>query len=536
MLAYPWIAPVIIFSILVFIGANLHPLWSDEAETALFARNIHQNCCLPTGWDGVNLIGYGNAVSLNSDLVANTPPLQYYLTALSFRIFGESSFTARLPFILFSIASVIVLYYVTLDLTKKRLVATLATFLLSLSIPFVLFAYQARYYPLTVFFGLLFFYCALKLNQKGIFRVGFVLAGLLYAFSHYISFAIFFTSVFVSLTSDLLFPIRKKELREFVFSYISLGIVISLVMLFWFSYFRPLENRTQLTFTGIFDLISTMPSAFIEAARYFNHNNSFPILFLPLVFFLIYKGHPDYRRPILLILTTTGVYLVLLAQLSITFYSDSPFTAIRHNMVLFPLFIIVSAIILDWLFHRKRLLFWPILALFLTTNIFTIQGWPPRSFLWEYTGEIINPYPTPDKVVADYLIKNANDGDTAFVNLDRDHEPLHFHLRNKIRFVNRILPNNQKLFPKNHSRLPEYVYKFRGKPDWIILYSKRGFDGSYFTFDSRPMPPVDLASEYEEIVLPIFFSDLSRSEIELHAFKEITPEERDQIFIYRRKD
>lgn len=98
-----------------------------------------------------------------------------------------------------------------------------------------------------------------------------------------------------------------------------------------------------------------------------------------------------------------------------------------------------------------------------------------------------------------------------------------------------VTPNNTKIFPQNYSELPEYIYEFRDKPDWIILYSKRGFDGSYFTFDNRAMPPVDLNTDYEEIILPIFFSDLSRPEIELHSFTQIKPEYKDQVFVYHLK-
>ena len=37
---YYWVLPILAFSILVFLGSLMHPLWTDEAETALFAKNI----------------------------------------------------------------------------------------------------------------------------------------------------------------------------------------------------------------------------------------------------------------------------------------------------------------------------------------------------------------------------------------------------------------------------------------------------------------------------------------------------------------
>ena len=30
-----------------------------------------------------------------------------------------------------------------------------------------------------------------------------------------------------------------------------------------------------------------------------------------------------------------------------------------------------------------------------------------------------------------------------------------------------------------------YIYDYRDEPDWIIMYSKRGEDGTFFTSDYR---------------------------------------------------
>ena len=105
----PWIGPTVLFAVLVILAANMHPLWGDEAETALFARNILRYG-IPLGWDGTNIMGINNGVVLDSNLINHTSPwAQYYLVALSFKLFGESSITARLPFILSAILSIPVL-------------------------------------------------------------------------------------------------------------------------------------------------------------------------------------------------------------------------------------------------------------------------------------------------------------------------------------------------------------------------------------------------------------------------------------------
>ena len=137
-----WIVPTIIFAILVIAGARAHPLWSDEAETPLFGRSILR-FGVPYGWDGVNLISYG--ITLNGDLVNfNQPWLQYYLAAISLLVLPQSSFAVRLPFILISVSTIPLLYLLTLRLTKDKTAAFLTILLTSLSVPLILFAYQAR--------------------------------------------------------------------------------------------------------------------------------------------------------------------------------------------------------------------------------------------------------------------------------------------------------------------------------------------------------------------------------------------------------
>ena len=79
-----------------------------------------------------------------------------------------------------------------------------------------------------------------------------------------------------------------------------------------------------------------------------------------------------------------------------------------------------------------------------------------RSFPVEYFTEILYPYDTPDKVVADYT-RYAKVGDTAFVSLDRDHEPLIFHLKDTIRFVNRVSLINTRIFPKPRNHTEVYL-------------------------------------------------------------------------------
>ncbi|MEK9144364.1 MAG: glycosyltransferase family 39 protein, partial [Elusimicrobiota bacterium] len=163
-------------TLLIFANLDNRYLWDDEAETALLAKSVLR-AGVPMAWDGRDLISQ----ECGSDYDANylwrqTPWLQVYLTALSFRLFGADTLTARLPFAVFGVRSIVSLYVLTLSLFEDRTLALLSAALLALSVPFLLHVRQDRYYAVAVFASIwvLYFYFALfrdrlehVLNRRG---------------------------------------------------------------------------------------------------------------------------------------------------------------------------------------------------------------------------------------------------------------------------------------------------------------------------------------------------------------------------------
>jgi hypothetical protein len=237
--------------------------------------------------------------------------------------------------------------------------------------------------------------------------------------------------------------------------------------------------------------------------------------------------------------TSTNLGLVILIS-ALTFSPLIFFGDLRYHVILFPIFFILSGFIVSKIFRFNKLA--GIISIFLLvfTNLLNLQI-PIRSLFLEFLGEAKNPYTLPNEAVANFLNQNALEGDTAFINLDHYHLDLIFLTNNKIRFVNRLNPSDKKIFPKNFGKLPQYIYSFTEEPDWIINYSKRRKDGSYLTRDYRSKYPmgsttngIDLKNDYRETVLPVYFYDMSRPEINGRSFVKIVPDENDQIFIYRR--
>jgi hypothetical protein len=163
----------IIFSLLVLSNLSARPLWQDEAETALVARQmVKSNVWLPYAYDDQGPISQDwNYQFSVSSLWRWHPWLQFYITALSFKLLGISAFSARLPFTLLGIAAYwyFLNFLVRHNPSLRGMLTTclpagrrgnpvfffVATILMLFSTPLLLHLRQARYYSLSLFFTLL---------------------------------------------------------------------------------------------------------------------------------------------------------------------------------------------------------------------------------------------------------------------------------------------------------------------------------------------------------------------------------------------
>src|SRR5688572_17169999 len=123
-------------------------LWEDEAETVLLAQRVMETG-LPLAWDGRTLISQECGADVDArGLWRQTPWLPLYLVAASFGLLGVDTFTARLPFVLLAAATLPSLWLLGRLMFGDRLVALIAPLVLALSVPFLLYARQSRYYAL----------------------------------------------------------------------------------------------------------------------------------------------------------------------------------------------------------------------------------------------------------------------------------------------------------------------------------------------------------------------------------------------------
>jgi hypothetical protein len=164
-------------------------LWQDEAETAFYAKQI-LDFKLPNGYDEARdlflYIGALIPISNSSSRAGLVDPYMYAfvqedfaddgtlikhpygdiaVTALSFLVFGPSTFSARFFFALMGVFSLVLTYNLARYLYNQR-VGLISMAFQTFNIVMIAYERQARYYSLTVFCFLGFLYFGLKALDK----------------------------------------------------------------------------------------------------------------------------------------------------------------------------------------------------------------------------------------------------------------------------------------------------------------------------------------------------------------------------------
>ncbi len=370
-------------------------LWGDEAETALLGRNILK-FGIPIVDDGNNFITqYPEPWESNEKKVWTWNTwLPYYLTALSFRIFGPTTFAARLPFVTFAFFSVILMRRAAVGLYRDKNTALVATALLVFSVPFLLHARQCRYFSLLVFgtLWLLVGYTqvAYERNRKGMIHVCLSLILLFYS-----SFISFVANLF-ALGLHSVFQMRKN--RGFARD-IALCYAITLVaVLPWVLYSGMLRKGTSARFTGFV-------SVFLQYVYQINFH-IFPLILLliPPTYFILKKVSVRRCAP------SRGTTLLLFFTFGQLFcLSIFPFTYFRYLVMSLPVLIILEAHIVQN-YVRPGFLkvgFIAILALTNAPNILSLYPWRGerefKSPVYEFVREITTPYEDKCENVVTFL-------------------------------------------------------------------------------------------------------------------------------------
>jgi 4-amino-4-deoxy-L-arabinose transferase-like glycosyltransferase len=144
------VALITIASLPLFVaGLGDTYLWQDEAQTALLGRSVARHGIPMVGSGAQSLSAHMGADAGINGIYLHISWLQAYVAAASFRIFGESSWSARLPFAIAGWLCVPLVAWVVRRAGASVAAARLAALLTATSVPFIVCSRQSRYYALT---------------------------------------------------------------------------------------------------------------------------------------------------------------------------------------------------------------------------------------------------------------------------------------------------------------------------------------------------------------------------------------------------
>lgn len=145
------ITAVILGALLAFHGLDNYPFWEDEAQTAILARNLNTFGTL-TGWDGANLVGWEQGAEFDENLeYVKIPPQHFYIAAAGFRLFGETTFGGRAPFVLVGLLTIGALAWWTRRFLGAEFPWWLPAAILAVTPAYLLLIRNCRYFSPGIF-------------------------------------------------------------------------------------------------------------------------------------------------------------------------------------------------------------------------------------------------------------------------------------------------------------------------------------------------------------------------------------------------
>lgn len=151
-------------------------LWGDEAQTALISQTILTHG-VPLGFDGKNYFSVETGDEFGKGYLWRWHPwLPFYVLAGFFAVLGKSTLTARLPFALFGIATVLMVYLLGKSLWESRRAAMLSALFMLASVPMLLLFRQCRYYSMVTFFSMAGLYAYMQMVRDREYSGAFFIA------------------------------------------------------------------------------------------------------------------------------------------------------------------------------------------------------------------------------------------------------------------------------------------------------------------------------------------------------------------------
>ena len=512
------IATLVLAAVLLFTRLGHYALWDDESYTALGARGV-----LRTG-DTSILLDHGNIVACRGGLLVTnmcdraTPPLPAYLVAASFALFGQDTWTARLPFALAGLGTIALVL-----LWARRqgwlFMAVTALGLLG-NVSLLLFCRQCRYYALAIFFStaIVLLYSRAKWTPRNLFTLS-LLSALLFA-SQYLDYF----ALYACLALDYAVWKRHESplgWRGALWLFLPQAILNGIVGAIWNPLLTPFDSyATHVTFLDHFTLFY----------RYWRDVDFSEFVSLPLLLVTLIVGLNQRRTWLVRGCGALAVYLTMMALLCEQPPNASVVADTRYVIPIIPLAIVLEAALVCLASrHRPALALAAALFVFFTNTLFfvSVAGNSLRSTPASFVRELINPVPEPITPTADWIAAHVPDGASVWVEPDYLAYPLMFRAPNALYAWQLAWPP----LP-NFASLPRIHFHLQEPPDYIIAFAPSVPAVNRLVTDWRGN---GLLYKWTATI-PVFWRPLYRPELFWHSFTPVPTynPKTQSVYIYAR--
>ena len=500
-------------------GLGNNAFWDDEANTALFGRNLLQTGKL-TAFDGQNVIGFRQGAELDSNLVnVYMPPVQYYVAALGLKFLGGTTVGGRIPFVLAGLATIAVLAAFARWHFKNSVPPWLPPLLVAANPAYLMFIRQCRYYSIVALLTvtILATFSCHKSNSRGQLAataIGALTAGVL-MFTNYLD------AVALAAVLPAFFLLRRYRSRANVYLMGSVYLAMLMAGAYVLYTANPLVVSVSYknTVTGLHRTILLLWWHIVGLPQFEFFPWVTPLLLLTMRF--IFRNGPAARlvRESFLICGVLILYSVTIVAFSPQTVTDFTRLAdMRYVVALMPIGAMATAGALTAAWHLSRTL-GPVLAvvsgsLLLGTNLFTsaCAGWQPlRSSLYEYLAENAHDYITGNEAIIEYVSRLPK---SSVIRVIPDFMAYPAMFYAPYQHYCCQLHDDYQTKSKPSTPLPSYVYFNKVLPDYILVGG-----------DIEPQQLLlQCASAFgpgRYHLLPSFgrdFRDYSRPEIPWHSF------------------
>ncbi|MGE5856026.1 MAG: ArnT family glycosyltransferase [Syntrophaceae bacterium] len=496
-------------------GLTNHAFWDDEAGTALFARNLLATGEL-TAWDGVNLVGYRQGMQLDENLQnPYAAPLQYYIAAAGFTLFGETTFGGRILFLIAGILTLPALMIWARRHFDGRVPVWLPALVVALAPAWLLFIRQCRYFAPAMLFTLCLLAAwswtgATRRSRLTVLATGALSTAALW-YASYLNAAAALAMLPVFLLDG-----RYRTRQKGVF----LGVVLAVSLVCGIHiYFAKGPTADQFAPTSFITGIDRVAALFAQHMAGLGTFEFFPVL-LAVVLMVPFAGQRFGR---LRRFARQGwvVFLAMVAAILATaLFSPQPVrgAASADMRYVAPLIVVgaaVTSVCLVILWELSRPMACLAVLLVVMTNALTLS-WvavpqiPLRSTLLSYIAEGAEDYRTGTEAFVE-VVAALPGGSRVLIFPDyMTYGPMFYVPGQRYCWQ---LTERKTLQPGLRETLPDYLFVERARPDFIL---------------TGPVAPESLIARFEgkfgkgsyrlRGYLPGDWRDFTRPEIPLHSF------------------